>query len=209
MLDAFRILLADAHTCSRIGLYQVLADAGFHVAAEAACLSELDALMPAHRPHLLLLAGNMLPTAPATFLSNLRHEYPETTVVLLLDNENGFPLPELAAIGVSNMVLKSESSNVIVQAVRAAAAGSGAFSPELLDRMTSQPDTPTADAQGVSLTAPEQQLLQLLCAGKSNPGMGAFPISRSNPNQLASINYLIHNRTINPIGEGKYLCYRE
>jgi DNA-binding NarL/FixJ family response regulator len=64
--------------------------------------------------------------------------------------------------------LKSESSAVIAQAVRAAVTGSPAFSPELSARILTLPNTPTAETEDVPITVPEQQLLQFLCADKSN-----------------------------------------
>lgn len=161
------LLLADANTGSRIGLRHLLTSAGFHVAAETGYLDELDSLLQMHRPHLLLLASNLPPPdAPVLFLADLRRFYPETAVVLLLDHHHNWPLRELTDTGVSGLIAKTESGSAIVQMVRTAASGSVAISPELLDGMMALPDTPTVDAP---LTITEQQLLQLLCADKSNP----------------------------------------
>ena len=161
------LLLADANTCSRMGLRHLLTSAGFHVAAETGYLDELDSLLQMHRPHLLLLASNLpLPDAPTLFLSNLRRRNPETAVVLLLDHHNNWPLRELADAGVSGLINKTESGSAIVQMVRTAVSGSVAISPELLARMMALPDTPITNAP---LTITEQQLLQLLCDDKSNP----------------------------------------
>lgn len=160
------LLLADANTCSCIGLRHLLTNAGFHVVAETRHLNELDSLLQIHRPHLLLLASNLpLPDAPAIFLAGLRQCYPETAVVLLLDHHNNWPLRELADAGISGLIAKTESGSAIVQMVRAVAPGSVVISPELLARMAPPPDALTPD---VTLTMQEQQLLQLLCADKSN-----------------------------------------
>ncbi|HFQ93270.1 MAG TPA: response regulator transcription factor [Anaerolineae bacterium] len=168
MKDALQILLADAHTCSRIGLYQVLADAGFYIVAETGCLSEFDTLMTRDQPHLLLLASNLLPALPASFLVKLRQYHPETTIALLLDDDDDLPLRELAEAGIGGMVLKSESGDAIVQTIRAALAGRTAISPELWARMMALPDAPADGTQEVLLTTQEQQLLQHLCADQSN-----------------------------------------
>lgn len=166
--NAFPILLADAYTCSRIGLFQVLTDAGFHVVAETGSLDELDALAQSHQPRLLLLAGNLLPDPPLPFLAGLRRRYPAMKIVLFLSDDYDLPWRELVNAGVNGMLLKTESCSVISQTIKAAAAGSAAFSPELLARITEPPHTPAAETKDVPLTMPEQQLLQFLCADKSN-----------------------------------------
>lgn len=161
------LLLADASTSSRIGLRYLLTGAGFHVAAETGYLDELDSLLQIHQPHLLLSASNLwLPDSPTLFLPDLCRRNPETAVVLLLNNHNNWPLRELVDAGVTGLIAKTESGSAIVQMVRVAASGSVVISPELLARLSPPPNTPAAD---VDLTPPEQQLLQLLCAEKSNP----------------------------------------
>lgn len=122
------ILLAESH--SRIGLYQVLMAAGFHVVAEAEDLKVCRTLLAAHRPYLLLLAGNLLPVPPAPFLTDLRQRYPAMKVALLLDDDDDLPLQELVNAGVNGMVLKTESHDAILQTVQAVATGNITFSPE-------------------------------------------------------------------------------
>ncbi len=167
--DAFQILLAEAHTCSRIGLYQLLTDAGFVVAAEVARLDNLEPLLQKHKPPVLLLACSLLPENPVPFITGLRQQYPRTHIVLFLADCDTLPMPALAGAGIYGMVLQTESVGVIVRTIQAAAVGCTAFSQELLAKVMKLSPIPAPVTPGVPLTAPEQQLLQFLCAGKSNP----------------------------------------
>lgn len=59
-------VLADAHSCSRIGLVQVLSDAGFEILAEASSAAECLQLLVQCQPTLLL------PAEPVPFIETLR-----------------------------------------------------------------------------------------------------------------------------------------
>ncbi len=164
-----KILLADAHPCSRIGLYQVLTDAGFYISSETGCLSELDTLLQIGQPRILLLSSNLLPSSYIPFLATLNQRYPQTAIVLLLDDYTDSLLQQLVKSGINSMILKTESSRVIVQIIQVAIVGGVAFSPELFSRIMTLPHSAqTNETQDINLTMQEQQLLQLLCADNSN-----------------------------------------
>jgi DNA-binding NarL/FixJ family response regulator len=159
------ILLANAHTFSRIGLYQVLADAGFKIAREVNNVEELGQQLNGHTaPFLLLLAGNLLPKKPIPFILELCQKQPDCHIVLLLNNYQHLPLPVLVDAGVTGMVAKMESTQTLVQIIQTAAAGQSAISPMVMATML-QPDSQPE----IILEASEEQLLQLVCAEKTNP----------------------------------------
>lgn len=158
-----QLLLADAHPCSRIGLYQVLVDAGFEVVAEAKDVDDCLLQLAQHEPPLLLVACNLLPKEPIPFLTDLRQQHPNCHIVLFLVNCDTLPLQAIADAGVSGMVGKEESSQTLLQVVQSAATGQIAISPSVMGRLL-QPDmSPT-----ITLDDSEKQLLRLICAEKSN-----------------------------------------
>lgn len=63
-----QIILADAHNCSRIGLVEVLLDAGFENMVEAASAEACLRLVTQYQPPVLLLACNLLPPDPPPFI---------------------------------------------------------------------------------------------------------------------------------------------
>ncbi len=175
----WRILLVDAHTCSRIGLYQVVTDADFDVVAETDNFEELDALLQECQPHLLLLAGNLLPKPQAQFLIDLCQSFPETAVVLFLESQTDWPLMELVTSGARGLIAKTESSHTIAQTLQAVSTGNVTISPQLMARMTTPSNSPLTGTPEVALAPEEENLLQFLCVGKSNPEIAqALSLSR-------------------------------
>lgn len=160
-----QVLLADAHTYSHIGLYQVLVDAGFEIIGEAKSREELwEQWSKQTAPFLLLLAENLLPDNPTLFIFELCQQQPESHIILLLNNCQTLPLPALVDAGVQGIVTKIESPQALLQTIQSVAAGQRAISPVVMDRML-QPGLPPQ----IALNALEEQLLQLICAEKTNP----------------------------------------
>lgn len=158
-----QVLLADAHNCSRIGLVQVLSDAGFEIVAEASSAAECLQLLAQRQPTLLLLACNLLPPEPMPFIETLRQAQPHGHMVLYLANCDDLPLPALLDAGVRGMVTNQEPTPMLVQVVQSAAAGQDAYSPQVLGKLLG-----TDSASASPLTEFEEKLLQLICAEKSN-----------------------------------------
>ncbi|MCA9945046.1 MAG: response regulator transcription factor [Anaerolineales bacterium] len=104
------------------------------------------------------------PNMPIPFIFELCQQQPNCHIVLLLNNCQNLPLPALVDAGVMGMVAKTESAQMLVQTIQAASAGQRAISPMVMERMLqSDPQPETA------LDEAEEQLLQLICAEKTNP----------------------------------------
>jgi DNA-binding NarL/FixJ family response regulator len=139
-------------------------DAGSKIVEEAATVEELWQQLNKHTsPFLLLLAENLLPEKPIPFIFELCQQQPNYQVVLLLNNCQELFLPALVDAGVTGMVAKTESSQTLVQTIQTAAAGQKAMSPMVMDRMLQSDPQPE-----IVLDALEKQLLQLVCAEKTN-----------------------------------------
>lgn len=165
------ILLADAHTCSRIGLYQVLVDAGFEVIAEATHIVECLQLLSQHQPPLLLLACNLLSPDPFPLINILRQEYPNCQPMLYLANCDDLPLQALIDVGGLGMVTKTESAQTLLQMLWLAAKGQITYSPEVTKTLLTP--EPTEAAGQLMLTTRQRQLLLLLTRGLNNSQIAA------------------------------------
>jgi len=169
-----QLLLADAHPCSRIGLYQVLVDAGFEVVAEAEAVDDCWLQLAQHEPPLLLMACNLLPKEPIPLLANLRQQHPNCHIVLFLANCDTLPLQAIVDVGVSGMVDKEESSQTLLQVVQTAATGQIAISPSVMGRLLLQSGTSaTLSLATITLDKSERALLRLICTEKSNAELAA------------------------------------
>lgn len=160
-----KVLIADAHSCSRIGLVQVLLDAGLEVVAEASSVAECLQLLAKHQPSLLLLACNLLPTEPLSFVNTLRQGYFNCHIVLCLVNCDGLPLQALLDAGVKGMVAKEEPIQMLMQVIHTGVAGQIGLSPMVINKLF-QPESESVEAN--TLDDLERKLLQLICAEKNN-----------------------------------------
>lgn len=163
-----QIVLADAHNCSRIGLVQVLMDADFEIVAEATNLEECLRLLAKHQPPLLLLACNLLPPEPLSFIRTVRQAQPHCHIVLYLANCDDLPLSTLVEAGVKRMVTNKEPTSTLLQVIQSAATGQDAYSPQVMAKLM-QADSSSSPP----LTEFEEKLLQLVCAEKNNAEMAA------------------------------------
>lgn len=163
-----QVLLADAHNCSRIGLVQVLSDAGFEIVAEASSTAECLQLLAQCQPTLLLLACNLLPPEPVPFIETLRQAQPHGHMVLYLANCDDLPLPALLDAGLRGMVTNREPTAALLQVVQSAATSQDAYSPQVLEKLLEEDKSSPS-----TLTEFEEKLLQLICAEKSNANIAA------------------------------------
>lgn len=172
------ILLVDDDALVRSGLRLMLASApDLHVVAEAADGTEVEALVDAHRPDLVLMDIRMpgLDGLEATRLLRARPEAPEV-VMLTTFTTDGYVLRALQA-GAAGFLLKHTRPERIIEAVRQAAAGEPVMSPEALTQLigavtdTAAPEqlaTPDARRLLALLGDREREVAVAVSHGKSN-----------------------------------------
>jgi DNA-binding NarL/FixJ family response regulator len=171
--EAVEIILADAHSFSRAGLEQTLAEAGLGKIIEADSAETCLRLVARHRPCLLLLAGNLLPADPMPFITELHRQHPDTPIILFPANCEALPLPALLAAGVRGIVTKAEPREALVQVVQTVAAGQNAFTPKVMAALANAAREATYSATLPALTVREMQLLNLLAQGLNNREIAA------------------------------------
>ncbi|MEV0175425.1 response regulator transcription factor [Streptomyces sp. NPDC050803] len=172
------ILLVDDDALVRSGLRLMLASApDLNVVAEAADGTEVEALVDAHRPDLVLMDIRMpgLDGLEATRLLRTRPDAPEV-VMLTTFTTDGYVLRALQA-GAAGFLLKHTRPERIIEAVRQAAAGEPVMSPEALTQLigavtdTSAPEqlaAPDARRRLALLGDREREVALAVSHGKSN-----------------------------------------
>lgn len=177
----FHVLLADAHTCSRLGLSQILTNAGYSIEAEATCQHELERLLQTRSFHLLLVATNLLrsgtdqhatevqafseakklPLKNEPLLANIQTTISSHTKVILLATEQDVKcLSNYQMNGIDGLLLKSDSIATITTAVEAVAQNNTYFS---------QVDWPTENISvETTFTEREIETMALLAKGYNN-----------------------------------------
>lgn len=169
-----RLLLADDHEMVRVAMRHALAPLSaaieWHEATDAASveaeLARCDNLD-------LALIDLYMPGAGATaWVAGLRERHPSVPLIVLSGDENPALVRTLIGLGVAGFIPKSDSSSVILHAVRLVLSG-GTYAPLRLmvnsadgERAVRTPATTTA--QPIPLTSRQFEVLRQLARGLPN-----------------------------------------
>ena len=166
---SIRVLIVDDHAVVRSGLKLLLeAEKGIDPVGEAG--SARDAVFQARavKPDVILLDLVMPERTGLDVLPQLKHENPETKVLVLSMQDEPRYVREAFAAGASGYVLKEAADTEVVAAVREVAAGGRYVNPELGARLVA------ADAEAARLkdedplSDREREVLRLLALGHTN-----------------------------------------
>ncbi|MBW9110405.1 response regulator transcription factor [Microbacterium trichothecenolyticum] len=161
-----RLLIVDDHPIVRAGVRALFAGhTDIEVLGEAATGEEAVALARHLVPDVVLCdlrMGDGMDGVAAT--RELRALVPAPAVIILTTFDRDAEILGAIEAGASGYVLKDAPPDAIARAVREAAAGRLALSPELSERVVQ-----VLRAPRVRLTDREQEVLRLLDMGSSNP----------------------------------------
>lgn len=161
-----RLVLVDDHEIVRGGLRTLLSTAGIEVVGEAADVAGAVEVVGRTRPDVLLLDVRIPGGGGRRVLEQLDPR-PRTLAVSASDERDD--VVRTIAAGATGYLLKTASSEQILSAVRATAAGEPVFSPELaghvldLDLDLGAVDDPAWNA----LTERQVEVLRLLARGRT------------------------------------------
>ena len=186
-----RLLLADDHRMLREGLRRSMTEQGFHVVAEAADGAQAVLLCQQLRPDVALLDVTMPELDGVGACRQIRERCPETQVVMLTMHADSEVLANAIRAGASGYLVKDCSTEEIASAVRMAAAGDTALSPQLAASMLQEvrrlDQQPSQEERLV--TRREEEVLQLIADGCSTPEVASklYISQKTVKNHLASI----------------------
>lgn len=181
-----RVVLADDHPMVRRGLRETLQEAGdVEVCGEAEngarSLEALDALATSGRPADVLVTDLTMPEVDGLeLLARARHAYPELAVLVLsihLEAELGLTVLQAGAAG---YLEKRTAPDMIVEAVRQAAAGERYLSAGLAARLAEAALSGRAPGAPDVLSPRELQVVRAIASGQSRAEtMDALALSAS------------------------------
>jgi DNA-binding NarL/FixJ family response regulator len=161
MAEIIRVLLADSHLLLHGGVHITLIDAqDLELVGEATTSEELWHFCQEHQPDVLLLATNMNDIFLNDVFMQAQQRCPEIQILVLLSEPGEISLQQLTENGASGGILKSESPETLLTAIRTVAQGQPWFIPPLLKRIL-QPKEPP-------LTDEELAILRLIAAGEKD-----------------------------------------
>ncbi len=161
-----RVLVADDHMVVRQGLVALLQREGFEVIGEAGDGQEAMRLVEKLQPDAVVLDVAMPLLNGIDAAREISKKNPKTKAILLtMLTEDHYVLESLHA-GIRGYVLKSNSAEELVQAIREVCKGKIYLSPGAASAVV-QAYVAKADAAVPQLTERERQVLQLVSESKS------------------------------------------
>ena len=163
-----RILIADDHAIVRGGLKQLFAMVpDIEVAGEAVNgLQALDWLR--HTPvDIVLLDLTMPGMSGIDIVARMRGAYPNLPILVLSMRNEPEIVRQVLKVGASGYLTKDSEPEMLVAAIRKAAAGGRFIDPALAEQLLFDIDQPGAAPLHVQLSGREAQVLSLLARGRS------------------------------------------
>jgi DNA-binding NarL/FixJ family response regulator len=187
-----RVLLADDHRMLREGLRRSMVDEGFDVVGEAVNGEEAVRLAAELQPDVVLMDVSMPEMDGVEATRIIRATDTLTRVIMLTMHADTEVLAEAIRAGASGYLVKDCSTDEVADAVRMAANGETALSPQLAATMLDEVrrlEVPDPSEEERVITKREEEVLQLIADGCSTPEVAEqlYISQKTVKNHLASI----------------------
>lgn len=189
---AIRLMLADDHRMLREGLRRSMSEEGFDVVGEASDGDEAVRMADQLRPDVILMDVTMPDVDGVEATRRIHSSQPEIRVIMLTMHADSDVLASAIRAGASGYLVKDCSTDEVAEAVRMAANGDTALSPQLAATMLDEVrrlDRPTDSDDERVVTRREEEVLQLIADGCSTPEVAErlYISQKTVKNHLASI----------------------
>jgi len=178
--EQFRIVIADDHELVRRGIRSVLtAHRGWQVVGEAGDGVQAVRLVKHLRPHVLIMEVTLPKLDGLEATRKILNDFPETKILILTMYESAQMVRRILEAGARGYILKSDTAEQLVRAVREVSRGKLFLTPKVSDivlrgfldvdkRSRAALDDPAKP------TAREREILPLLVMGKTNKEIGSL-----------------------------------
>jgi two-component system, NarL family, response regulator DegU len=187
-----RLMLVDDHQMLRQGLRRSLEEEGFYVVGEASDGEQAVRLVPAAKPDVILMDVSMPDMDGIEATRRIIQNDPDKRVVMLTMHADKDLIDAAIKAGAVGYLTKDCSTDEVIDAVRMAANGETALSPQLAKTMLTEVrkiDEKAAREEDRLVTKREEEVLQLIADGCSTPEVAQrlYISQKTVKNHLASI----------------------
>lgn len=167
-------MVIDDHELVRTGLRSVLeCEPDFDVVGEAGTAGEGITAACALRPDVVLLDIRLPDRSGIEVCRAIRACSPDTKVIMLTSVGTRDAVEQTILAGAQSFLLKENSNEDLVKAIRAVAAGQAVLDPQVTQQVLRRirgraSDVPVQEHEHDALTAQEQRVLAILAEGKTN-----------------------------------------
>jgi len=191
-----RVVLADDHAVVRKGIREFLEeDPAIQVVAEASDGEEAVAVVAREKPDVAVFDIQMPRLNGIEAARRVKKEFPQTRVLMLTAYDDDPYIFAALQAGANGYLLKTSSSDELVRAVHAIAAGESALSPAVAKKLVIRATGGQLTEETIEpLTEREMEILRLAAQGMGNKQIGvALSISdRTVQGHLANIYSKLH-----------------
>lgn len=187
-----RVVVVDDHDLLREGVSACLsAVADFEVVGEAASGEMALTVVADVDPDVVVIDLVMPGIGGLETIRRLRIESASIGLLALTSYAERERVTEVIEAGANGYLVKSVDADSLARAVRSAAAGEGAFSPEITRALASRPD-PKLEVLG-DLTTREAEIADLVAVGRTNQeiastlGLSVFTVKNHVSNVLMKL----------------------
>jgi DNA-binding NarL/FixJ family response regulator len=167
-MNKIRVLVAEDHHMVRAAFAELLnKEADIEVVGQAADTNTLLEMVPSLKPDVLLLDAHMPGGKVIAAAQSLRESWPEVRILVLSAYDRREYVIGLVRAGVAGYMLKHDSPEMLVRAVRTVAQGEDWLSPRVADILMKSMRT-YDERPREKLTSREVEILTLMAAGFRN-----------------------------------------
>jgi len=168
-----RVLLADDHHIVRAGIRQLIESAkDIQVIAEAGDGEEAQALIQRHKPDVAVLDIQMPKASGIEVTRWVRAHLPAVGVLILTAYDDDPYVMAVLQAGANGYVLKTATTDELIQAVRDVHEGKSALDPSVTKKLMSSLFKRSEKTPVEPLTERELDVLQLAAKGYTNKSIG-------------------------------------
>lgn len=178
MLEAIRLLLVDDHEIVRTGISMLLeSETDLSIVGEASTGAQALEMASQLHPDVVIMDITLPDVSGIEVTRQLKAQHPEIAVVALTIHEDQQYFFEMLQAGADGYVPKRAASEDLIKAIHAAFSGEVFIYPSLAKVLVSDFLNQAADGKEKEsvneITAREQQVLEMLAAGKTNEEIAA------------------------------------
>lgn len=156
------ILIVDDHPIMRVGIQAILnAQPDFQVVAQAGSATEAVRVFAAQRPDLTLMDLRLPDKSGVEAIREIRKLSPDARIIVLTTYEGDEDIHQALSAGAQGYLIKGMPHDALVKALYRVHSGAR-FLPSIVSQ------TLSSRVPGMHLSQREQEVLELLFAGKSN-----------------------------------------
>lgn len=168
-MKQIRILIAGLNSLAQIGLQALMTSQAHMVfVGETNTCDEIFKQGEALKPDLFLIDTSLPELNLPVILSQFQNQFPKVNILILTTKTYGDNIRNLIEMGALGIVLKDETPENLVRAIKAVSQGNQWFSKEILQSLDSHNPRKTKSDDGIDLTNRELEVLKLVAQGCSN-----------------------------------------